>query len=140
MRHHNHKPSKEVKIFHGPFFHSGVHNEYIASRGVKASKLSKLIGARGVKGLRGTTDPLPPKGYVHVCLGFKNDARRFIVYTKPLSDADFLELLYKSAKEYGFHNEGIMRIAHEAKDFKERMITRVTAKVIRFESVNSLDI
>jgi SAUR family protein len=47
-----------------------------------------------------------------------------------------LELLYKSAEEYGFDNEGILRIAYEAKDFEERMmITRAKGKVIRFESV-----
>ncbi|KAJ6963242.1 hypothetical protein NC652_001769 [Populus alba x Populus x berolinensis] len=50
------------------------------ARGVKPSKLSKLIGARGVKGLGGTTSLLP-KGYVHICVGFNNDARRFIVHS-----------------------------------------------------------
>lgn len=88
-----------------------------------------------MKGLGGTT-PLPLKGYVHVWVGYNNDARRFIVHTKPLGDADFLELLYKSAEEYGFDNEGILRIAYEAKDYEERMmITRAKGKVIRFESV-----
>lgn len=102
---------------------------------VKPSQLSKLIGARTVKGLGGTT-PLPPKGQVHVCVGYNNDARRFIVHTKPLGDAGFLELLYKSAEEYGFDNEGILMIAYEAKDFEERMmITRAKGKVIPFESV-----
>jgi SAUR family protein len=47
-----------------------------------------------------------------------------------------LELLYKSAEEYGFDNEGVLMIAYEAKDFEERMmITRAKGKVIPFESV-----
>ncbi|CAK7356466.1 unnamed protein product [Dovyalis caffra] len=99
--------------------------------GVRASKLSKLIGAGGVKRLGRNSTPLPPKGYVPVCVGFNNDTRRFIVHTKALGDADFSELLYKSAEEYGFDNEGILRIAYEAKDFEEWMITRAKGEVIR---------
>ncbi|XP_011048649.1 PREDICTED: uncharacterized protein LOC105142628 [Populus euphratica] len=103
------------------------------ARGVKASKLSKLIGARGVKGL-GVTTPLPPKGHDYLSVGFNNDARRFIVHTKLHCDAGFLELLYKSAEEYGFDNEGILMIAYEAKDFEEWMITRAKEKVTWVES------
>jgi len=77
---------------------------------VIAKKLSKLIGARGVKRLGGTTTPLPPKGYVPICVGFNNDTRRFIVHTKAFGEAEFLELLYRSAEEYGFDNQGILRL------------------------------
>ncbi|KAJ6389309.1 hypothetical protein OIU77_027615 [Salix suchowensis] len=68
--------------------------------GVRASKLSKLIGARGVKRV-----------------------------------GEFLELLYKSSEEYGFDSEGILRIAYEAKDFEEWMITGAKGKVLRAKSV-----
>ena len=103
--------------------------------GVRASKLSKLIGARGVKRVGGTTPPSPPKGYVPICVGFNNDTRRFIVHTEALGEAEFLELLCKSAEEYGFDSEGILRIAYEAKDFEEWMITRAKGKVLRAKSV-----
>ncbi|KAJ6348028.1 hypothetical protein OIU76_004510 [Salix suchowensis] len=78
--------------------------------GVRASKLSKLIGARGSEESR----------------------RRFIVHTKALGEAEFLELLYKSAEEHGFDSEGILRIAYEAKDFEEWMITGAKGKVLRW--------
>ncbi|XP_061979988.1 auxin-responsive protein SAUR71-like [Populus nigra] len=103
--------------------------------GVIAKKLSKLIGARGVKRLGGTTTPLPPKGYVPICVGFNNDTRRFIVHTKAFGEAEFLQLLYRSAEEYGFHNEGILRIAYEARDFEEWMITRAKGKAVPVKSV-----
>ncbi|KAF9685338.1 hypothetical protein SADUNF_Sadunf03G0044300 [Salix dunnii] len=103
--------------------------------GVRAIKLSRLIGARGVKRLGGTTTLLPPKGYVPICVGFNNGTRRFVVHTKALGEADFLELLYKSAEEYGFDSEGILRIAYEAKDFEEWMVTRAEGRVIRAKSV-----
>ena len=121
-----------------PFFISNYKNRKLnqhLAMGVRASKLSKLIGARGVKRLGGTRTPLPPKGYVPICVGFNNDTRRFIVHTKALGEAEFLELLYKSAEEYGFDSEGILRIAYEAKDFEEWMITRAKGKFFRAKSV-----
>ncbi|KAJ6932848.1 hypothetical protein NC651_008312 [Populus alba x Populus x berolinensis] len=44
---------------------------------------------------------------------------------------EFLELLYRSAEEYGFDNEGILRIAYEARDFKEWMIIKAKGKIDR---------
>ncbi|KAJ6696081.1 SMALL AUXIN-UP RNA-RELATED [Salix koriyanagi] len=70
--------------------------------GVRASKLSKLIGARGVKRVGA------------------------------LGEAEFLELLYKSSEEYGFDSEGILRIAYEAKDFEEWMITGAKGKLGKY--------
>lgn len=47
-----------------------------------------------------------------------------------------MEVLYRSAEEYGFNNEGILRIAYElARDFEEWMITREKGKVIPVKSV-----
>ncbi|OAY53258.1 auxin-responsive protein SAUR71 [Manihot esculenta] len=97
--------------------------------GVKASKLGKLIGARGVKRLG--APPLAPRGYVPICVGVNDDTRRFIVHRKALGDAEFLELLCKSAEEYGFCNEGVLRIQYEAKDFEEWIIRKAKLRIIR---------
>lgn len=70
-----------------------------------------------------------PKGYVPICVGVNNDTKRFIVHTKALGDADFLELLYKSSEEYGFCNQGVLRIPYEAKEFEDWMIRHANRKV-----------
>ncbi|KAF2300914.1 hypothetical protein GH714_018220 [Hevea brasiliensis] len=72
--------------------------------GVRASKLGKLIGAKGVKRLVGGP---------------------------PLAPREFLELLCKSAEEYGFYNEGVLRIPYEAKDFEEWMIRKTKLRITR---------
>ncbi|XVF86958.1 hypothetical protein PTKIN_Ptkin18bG0082200 [Pterospermum kingtungense] len=99
--------------------------------GVRASKLNRYLIATGrVK--RSGVPPLTPKGYVPVSVGVNDDTRRFIVHTTTLRDADFLEMLCKSAEEYGFCNEGVLRIPYEAKDFEEWvMIRRAYPKIIR---------
>ncbi|XP_058004068.1 auxin-responsive protein SAUR72-like [Hevea brasiliensis] len=96
--------------------------------GVRASKLGKLIAARSVKRLGGPP-PLAPKGYVPICVGVNGDTRRFIVHRKALGDAEFLELLCKSAEEYGFCNEGVLRIPYEAKDFEAWMIRKAKLRI-----------
>jgi SAUR family protein len=96
--------------------------------GVRGSKLSELIGSRG--GGRVKRPAPAPRGYVPVSVGVNNDTcRRFMVHTTTLTDADFLELLCRSAEEYGFCNEGVLRIPYEAKDFEERMMRRSNRKV-----------
>ncbi|XWS16119.1 hypothetical protein CRYUN_Cryun34aG0058300 [Craigia yunnanensis] len=97
--------------------------------GVGASKLNRLIGSRRIKGFG--IPPLTPKGYVPVSVGVNDDTRRFIVHTTTLRDADFLEMLCKSAEEYGFCNEGILRIPYEAKDFEEWIMRSAKRKIIR---------
>ncbi|KAH9713825.1 auxin responsive protein [Citrus sinensis] len=90
--------------------------------GVSSSKLSWLIGGGRAyyKRLRGTSScstaqlMTTPKGYVPICVGLGNDTKLFIVHTTALGDADFLQFLCKSAEEYGFCNEGILRIPCEA--------------------------
>lgn len=103
--------------------------------GLRASKLSKIIGARGVNKFSRGPPILTPKGYVPICVGVNNDTRRFIVHTTALGDADFLELLYISAEEYGFCNQGILRIPFEAKDFEEWMIRGAKRKVLRVKPI-----
>ncbi|XWS18781.1 hypothetical protein CRYUN_Cryun32bG0074100 [Craigia yunnanensis] len=96
--------------------------------GVTASKLNRLIGG-GRRINRFGVPSLTPKGYVPVCVGVNDDTRRFIVHTTTLRDADFLEMLCKSAEEYGFCNEGILRIPYEAKHFEEWIIRRARRKM-----------
>ncbi|XP_050234679.1 auxin-responsive protein SAUR40-like [Mercurialis annua] len=100
--------------------------------GVKASKLSQLIGAKNVKRL--VCPSTAPRGYVPICVGVNDDIRRFVVHTRALGDAEFLELLCKSAEEYGFCNQGVLRIPYEAKDFEEWMIRRAGLKISRVKS------
>ncbi|OVA12360.1 Auxin-induced protein [Macleaya cordata] len=93
--------------------------------GLRASKLSRFFLANGAyKRLKGP--PSTPKGYVPVCVGMNNDTKCFMIHTKSLSDAEFVKLLYKSAEEYGFCTEGILRIPYDAKEFEEWMIKRTS--------------
>ncbi|XP_059639436.1 auxin-responsive protein SAUR40-like [Cornus florida] len=85
--------------------------------GVSGSKLSKIIGVGGVKRLRGP--PLTPKGYIPVAVGVDNETKRFMVHTTAFCDADFRGFLFKTAEEYGFCQEGILRIPYESKAFEE---------------------
>lgn len=102
--------------------------------GLRASKLSKLLGAQVlIKRLRGPS--LTPRGYIPICVGMNNDTRRFMVSTTALGDADFLEFLYRSAEEYGFCNEGVLRIPYEAKDFEEWMLRRSKRSDFRVEPI-----
>ncbi|XVF25266.1 hypothetical protein REPUB_Repub13aG0198400 [Reevesia pubescens] len=98
--------------------------------GVRATKLNRLIGTRRIIKRFGVA-PLTPRGYVPVCVGVNDDTRRFIVHTTTLRDEDFLEMLCKSAEEYGFCNEGILRIPYEAKDFEEWIMRRSKRKIVR---------
>lgn len=43
-----------------------------------------------------------------------NESKRFMVHAKSLADQDFVEFLCKSAEEYGFYNDGILKIPYEA--------------------------
>ncbi|KAH7858023.1 hypothetical protein Vadar_019154 [Vaccinium darrowii] len=86
--------------------------------GVRASKLTKIIGVSKLKSFRET--PLTPKGYIPVSVGVNmNESKRFMIHTKSLRDKDFVEFLCKSAEEYGFYNDGILKIPYEAEAFEE---------------------
>ncbi|CAN6573647.1 unnamed protein product [Malus baccata var. baccata] len=69
---------------------------------------------------------MTPKGYVPVCVGVDGDTKRFIVHTTLLRHTKFLELLSKSAEEYDFCNDGVLRIPCEAKDFEEYWMTKTS--------------
>ncbi|CAN4085117.1 unnamed protein product [Withania somnifera] len=91
--------------------------------GVKVSKLMG-IGMVGKRLKSQGTAVMTPRGYVPVAVGVNlNESKRFMVHTTALYDADFLELLSRAAQEYGFCNQGILRIPYETKAFEERMYT-----------------
>ncbi|KAB2614329.1 hypothetical protein D8674_041746 [Pyrus ussuriensis x Pyrus communis] len=71
----------------------------------RSSKLSQLIGAKRLKKL--------------TCLFVDGDTKRFMIHTKLLRHVEFLKLLNRSAEEYGFCSDGVLRIPYEAKDFEE---------------------
>ncbi|KAK1416938.1 hypothetical protein QVD17_26057 [Tagetes erecta] len=81
--------------------------------GIKGSKLHKIMRHRS---------SLVPKGYVPISVGVNDETtKRFIVHTTALSHAYFLELLCRSADEYGFTNTGVLRIPYETRAFEEWM-------------------
>ncbi|KAK7294497.1 hypothetical protein RJT34_17386 [Clitoria ternatea] len=83
--------------------------------GARTSKLRKWVGGGGI----GET-LLAPKGYVPICVGTNEDTcKKFMVHIKALGDVYLCELLSRSAEEYGFRNEGVLRIPFEAQDFEE---------------------
>ncbi|GMN36804.1 hypothetical protein TIFTF001_006305 [Ficus carica] len=107
--------------------------------GVRASKLGRLVGARGIFTKRLLSLKGPPstrRGYVPVCVGLEDDGtKRFLIRTTLLGDADFSELLYRSAEEYGFCNEGILRIPCGAKDFEEWITKRSKPKTFKVKPI-----
>ena len=96
--------------------------------GARPSKMSGIIGGGGRKQQyrrlgRGSAAVAPPKGYVPVCVGVNDDeTKRFIVHTTLLSEDDFLELLVRAAEEYGFCNDGVLRIPYEAQEFEDWVV------------------
>lgn len=57
--------------------------------------------------------------YIPVCVGMNSDFKRFMVHTTMLGEEYFLELLYRSAEEYGCCNEG-MRIPYKQMPSRRR--------------------
>lgn len=98
--------------------------------GARESKLMKWVsGSAQNKYIQGPT-LLAPKGYVPICVGTNEDTcRRFMVHIRALGDSFFGELLGKSEEEYGFRNEGVLRIPFEAQDFEEWFIGSSNKKV-----------
>ncbi|KAK9078390.1 hypothetical protein SSX86_002447 [Deinandra increscens subsp. villosa] len=81
--------------------------------GIKGSKLCKIMRYRS---------SIVPKGYVPISVGVNDETtKRFIIHTTALSHTDFLELLCISADEYGFTNNGVLRIPYDTSAFEEWM-------------------
>ncbi|XP_073147994.1 auxin-responsive protein SAUR40-like [Henckelia pumila] len=87
--------------------------------GVRASKLSRFASFSNLRQLKSGSPSATPKGYIPVDVGVDNETRRFMVHTRALCDSKFLELLGRSEEEYGFRNEGIIRIPYDAKAFEK---------------------
>ncbi|KAG8383890.1 hypothetical protein BUALT_Bualt04G0061200 [Buddleja alternifolia] len=106
--------------------------------GVKASKLSKVVSFGSMKRLRSSSSLMAPRrGYIPVAVGVDEvGTKRFMVHTTALCNAEFMELLCRSAEEYGFSNDGILRIPYDAQAFEEWMMTTRSAanqKIIRVQ-------
>lgn len=86
------------------------------------SKLSRFVSLPKLKQLKsGSSSLVTPRGYVPIAVGVDHETRRFMVHTRALCDSKFLELLGRSEEEYGFCNEGIIRIPYDAKAFEKWM-------------------
>lgn len=104
--------------------------------GARESKLRKWVGGGSAHKRLNIEGPMtlvvpPPRGYVPICVGTNEDTcRRFMVHTSSLGDADFCELLGRSAEEFGFRNEGVLRIPFEAQeDFEEWFLRRSNKRI-----------
>ncbi|RDX78505.1 hypothetical protein CR513_41210, partial [Mucuna pruriens] len=95
--------------------------------GVRESKLRKwLSGGSAAYYYKCLEDTIlvPKEGYVPICVGKSDDTcKRFMVHTRAFGDAYFHEVLHRSAEEYGYRNEGVLRILSEPQDFEEWLIT-----------------
>ncbi|KAI3451611.1 hypothetical protein Pfo_008276 [Paulownia fortunei] len=100
--------------------------------GVKASKLSRVVSFRSLKRLRGPS-LMTPRGYIPVAVGVDKETKRFMVHTTALSNAEFVQFLCRSAEEYGFCSEGIIRIPYDAKAFEEWMSRSAKQKIFRIQ-------
>uniref|UniRef100_A0A1D1YZS1 Auxin-induced protein 10A5 n=1 Tax=Anthurium amnicola TaxID=1678845 RepID=A0A1D1YZS1_9ARAE len=89
--------------------------------GVKASKLSRNLGWRLT---RGWWKSPAPRGYIPVCVGVGDEWKRFMVHTRSFKETELQELLFRSAEEYGYRNDGVLRIPYDTKRFEERVLGR----------------
>lgn len=89
--------------------------------GVKTSTLRRAVSFAGSGSRRRLLGP--PRGYIPVAVGVDEETKRFMVHTKALSNAEFLQFLRRSEEEYGFCNQGILRIQYDAKAFEEWLRT-----------------
>ncbi|KAG6398542.1 hypothetical protein SASPL_140007 [Salvia splendens] len=74
-----------------------------------------------------------PRGYIPVAVGVDEETKRFMVHTRALSNAEFLQFLRMSAEEYGFCNQGILRIQYDAKAFEEWLTTTAKHRDFRIQ-------
>ncbi|KAL1539014.1 hypothetical protein AAHA92_27690 [Salvia divinorum] len=73
------------------------------------------------------------RGYIPVAVGVDEETKRFMVHTRALSNAEFLQFLRTSAEEYGFCNQGILRIQYDAKAFEEWLTTSAKHRDFRIQ-------
>ncbi|KAJ3696273.1 hypothetical protein LUZ60_001650 [Juncus effusus] len=76
-----------------------------------------------------------PKGYFSVCVG--EEMKRYVVPTDCLSHMAFVDLLREAEEEFGFQQEGVLRIPCDVSVF-ESVLRVVMKKKDGFASPNSL--
>ncbi|KAI3462418.1 hypothetical protein Pfo_019081 [Paulownia fortunei] len=101
--------------------------------GVKASKLSRVVSFGTLKRLKGGLSLMTPRGYIPVAVGVDDQTKRFMVHTTALCNAEFVGFLCRSAEEYGFCNDGILRIPYDARAFEEWMSRSANQKRCRVQ-------
>ncbi|KMZ70464.1 SAUR-like auxin-responsive protein family [Zostera marina] len=74
-----------------------------------------------------------PKGFLAVCVG--EELRRFVIPTVYLSHKAFVTLLRDAEEEFGFQQEGVLRIPCEVSVF-ENVLRMVEEKKMKKESNN----
>lgn len=70
--------------------------------------------------LSGEGRSLPPRGYVPVLVGDyedEDDTERFFVHVNVLKDPSMIELLEMAAEEFGYKQEGVLRIPCKIEHF-----------------------
>ncbi|KAH7679987.1 Small auxin-up RNA protein [Dioscorea alata] len=92
--------------------------------GIRASKLCRVLMGRKMSRDEDGVPVAARKGYIPVSVGLGKDCKRFMIHMSCFGDEDLLELLCRSAEEYGFHNQGILRIPCDAKNFEDRMFIK----------------
>lgn len=95
--------------------------------GTKASTLRRAVSFGSRKRLGA------PRGYIPVAVGMDEETKRFMVHTKALSNAEFVQFLGRSAEEYGFCNQGILRIQYDAKAFEEWLRRSSKQRIFRIQ-------
>lgn len=90
--------------------------------GVGASSLGRILKADAPRRKRTMCSTLVPRGYVPIYVGdVDKEMKLFVVHTTSLCDAEFTELLFKSAEKYGYENQGVLKIPFDATTFEDWM-------------------
>lgn len=95
---------------------------------MNGSTLRRAVRLGGKKRLGGGCR----RGYIPVAVGVDDETKkRFMVHTTALSNAEFVQFLGRSAEEYGFCNQGVLRIQYDAKDFEEWLRTSSKHRIFK---------
>ncbi|CAK7346651.1 unnamed protein product [Dovyalis caffra] len=63
----------------------------------------------------------PTKGYFPVLVGKEGMMEKFLIATKLIKHPFIVQLLEMSAKEYGYRQEGLLKIPYDANCFKKML-------------------
>ncbi|KAH7425971.1 hypothetical protein KP509_11G079900 [Ceratopteris richardii] len=61
----------------------------------------------------------PPRGYLPVCVGHAEFAKRYYVKAKHLNHPVFIDLLERTANECGYSHSGVLRLLCDVELFEE---------------------